>query len=409
MQNFETLFRRSWERSREFKLSACILLNWGLLFILAGVFAASAFAAYWFLVEKKQAEQSIVNVNPELRRIFAPRQTLMLNDAQLRFGVRDGDRLGKVVIRTPTREIRAKSAGLRVNAEKNIINLTLRRYRIYAIADGGAAAEPVTGDDLGSLELSYPFELPKGLRGPEPRKPGDFARGVAVTFCIALIGAAVWCWVWQMLSAGVSCETLGDRPTRLLRVWKNGFARRRTVMYPLPLLSLCGLISFIGSLPNVLQLPLPFFVAIYPLACALEATLLLLSGIMMIGVAVNPPEITFGALLRESVRGFLNGWGRYLFGIFWLYAFFALSAVMLAPALLPLIDSMIFGTRVFMAVAVVWISIWLVAFVVVGARVRGCIAAYQAYLYLDAVSEVRPVESGVAAAAAEKNPGSSGK
>ena len=35
MQNFETLFRRAWERSREAKLSVYILLNWLILASLA--------------------------------------------------------------------------------------------------------------------------------------------------------------------------------------------------------------------------------------------------------------------------------------------------------------------------------------------------------------------------------------
>ena len=42
MQNFETLFRRAWERGREFKLSVYILLNWLLLTALAvGIVAAA--------------------------------------------------------------------------------------------------------------------------------------------------------------------------------------------------------------------------------------------------------------------------------------------------------------------------------------------------------------------------------
>jgi len=405
MQSFEALFRQSWERSRELKLSGCILLNWVLLIVLAAVFAAAAYGAYYVFIEKKQAAQSIVNVNPELRRIFAPKRALMLNDARLTFGTRDGDKLGKVVIRTPTREIRAKSAGLRINVEKSIINLTLRRYRIYEIVDGKIGADPVTGDDWGSLELSYPFELPDAVTVPERQNPGDFARGLAIIFCIVSVGAALWWWIWRMLAAGVARETLHPGPTRLLRIWREGFARWRTVMYPVPLLMGCGIVSFVGSLPNVLQLPLPFFLAIYPLACALEVTLLIFSGIMIVGAAVNPPDISFGSLLRESVRVFLNGWGRYLFGAFWLYAFFALFFVMLAPALLPLIDAVVFGGRVFMVIAVVWILLWLIGFIATGVRVRGCIAAYQMYLYMDAVSESHRPETGTATAAENSESG----
>lgn len=403
MQSFETLFRRAWERSREFKLSAYILLNWVLLTAFAAGIAAAAGGAYFALIERKQAAQSVVEVNPPLRRIFAPKRVVKLNDARLSFGSRHGDKLGKVVLRTPTREIRAKSAELRINAEKGIVNLTLRRYRIYEVADGQVGERSVAGDDWGSLELSYPFALPSNLKCPAKPVPGDIARGLVAIAGIVMIGATLWCWFWQMFSVGVSRETLDGRPTRILRGFKSGLARWRTVMYPVPLLTLCGIVSVIGSLPNVLQLPLPFYLAVYPLACALEITLLVLCGIMMVGVAVDPPDTSFGALLRESVRVFLNGWGRYVLGVFWVYAFLALFAIMLVPALLPLLDAVIFGDRELLMVAVVLILIWLVAFVATGVRVRGCIAAYHTYLYLDAAGEARQPESGADAVAAEKS------
>ena len=69
MQNFETLFRRAWERSREAKLSVYILLNWLILAALAAGIAVAGTVAYRSLVERRRAEQSIVEVNPELRRI----------------------------------------------------------------------------------------------------------------------------------------------------------------------------------------------------------------------------------------------------------------------------------------------------------------------------------------------------
>ena len=399
MQSFETLFRRAWERSREFKLSAYILLNWVLLILLAGGVAAAAGGAYFALIERKQAAQSVVEVNPALRRIFAPKRIVKLNDARLSFGSRRGDRLVKVVVRTPIREIRAKSAELRINADQNIVNLTLRRYRIYPVSGDKVGEESVAGDDWGSLELSYPFALPSRLKRPETPVPGDIARGLVAIAGIVMIGVTLWCWFWQMFSAGVSREALDGQPTRVLRGFRSGLARWRTVMYPVPLLTMCGVVSFIGSLPNVLQLPLPFFLAVYPLACALEVTLLILSGLMMVGAAVNPPDIRFGALLRESVRVFLNGWWRYLCGIFWVYAFFALFFVILAPALLLLIDAVIFGGTLTMVAAAVWIAVWLIGFVVTGVRVRGCIAAYQMYLYTDAASESARLQADGEAAA----------
>jgi len=384
MQNFETLFRRAWERSREFKLSVYILLNWFLLTLLAAGVAAAAIVAYFVLIESKQAAQSIIEVNPPLRRIFAPKRVLKISDARLSFGSRRGDRLNKVVVRTPTREFRAKSAELRINAEEDAINLTLRRYRVYEVSGDKVGDTPVLGDDLGSLQLYYPFKLPRELQAPEPPVPGDLARGLVAIAGIVMVGSALWCWMWQMFSAGVSREVLDGRPTRILRGFSGGLARWRTVMYCVPLLTLCGIVSVIGSLPNVLQLPLPFFLALYPLACALEITLLMLCGIMLVGAAVDPPDISFGALFRESVRVFLNGWGRYLLGIFWVYAFLALFAVILIPALLPLVNAAVFGDRVMLLVAAIWIVIWLAAFIATGVRVRGCIAAYHVYLYLDA-------------------------
>ena len=160
MQSFETLFRRAWERSREFKLSVFILLDWLLLIALAGGIAAAATGAYFVLIERRQAAQSIVEVNPPLRRIFAPKRVLKLGNARLSFGSRHGDRLNKVVVRTPDREFRAKSAELRINAEEDSINLTLRRYRVYEVIGDRVGETSVAGDDLGSLQLYYPFKLP---------------------------------------------------------------------------------------------------------------------------------------------------------------------------------------------------------------------------------------------------------
>ncbi|MBP5531644.1 MAG: hypothetical protein J6Y54_06425 [Lentisphaeria bacterium] len=94
MQNFETLFRRAWERSREVKLSVYILLNWLILASLAAGIAFAGTAAYRSLVEKRRAEQSVVEVNPKLRRIFAPKRKLKFKDARLSFGYRAGDTLG---------------------------------------------------------------------------------------------------------------------------------------------------------------------------------------------------------------------------------------------------------------------------------------------------------------------------
>jgi hypothetical protein len=191
----------------------------------------------------------------------------------------------------------------------------------------------------------------------------------------------------------------------MLRGFWSGLCRWRSVIYPLPLLTVCSIVSLLGSLPNILQLPLPFYLAIYPLACALEITLLLFCGILKVGVALNPPEASFGDLFRESARVFLNGWGRYLLGILWVYSFFALSAVLLAPALVLLIDAVIFGNRGMLISGIVWSSVWAVCFVVSGLRVLGCIAAYQMYLYVDALGNGPAPE----AVPADENSGGCGK
>ena len=386
MQDFEALFRRAWERSRDPKLRWYILLNWVFLILLAAGFAVAAWSTYFVLVEKKRAEQSIVEVNPELRRIFAPKRKIKFKEAELSFGERKGDKLRKVVIRTQDRVIRAKSAELRLGVDNDTVNLTLRRYRIYEAVDG----EPVrmiSEDEWNALDLSYPFELPPDLRRPKKPIPGEIARGFMAVAGIVLLGAAIWSWFWQMLSAGITREAFGERPTRMWRGFRNGFARWRTVMYPLPIITACGIVSVIGSLPNILQLPLVFYLAIYPLACALEITMLIFCGIMRIGVALDPPEARFGDLLRESVRVFLNGWGRYVVGVFWVYAFLALFVVMLAPGLVMLLNGVIFSSRALLIGSVVAISVWLVLFVVVATRVIGCIAAYHTYLYADASQE----------------------
>ena len=408
MQNFETLFRRAWERSREGKLSVYILLNWLILAALAAGIAVAGMGVYRSLVERRRAEQSIVEVNPELRRIFSPKRKIRFKDAQLSFGSRDGDTLGKVVIRTPDREIRAKSAALHLDVDKNTVNLALRGYRIYEVADGAVAAKPASEDEWGTLDMAYPFEMPPGLKAPKQPVPGVLARGLVAVAGIVLAGAVLWCWVWQMFSAGIARETLHDRPTRMLRGLRSGLRRWRTVMYPLPLLTVCSIVSLLGSLPNILQLPLPFYLAIYPLAYALEVTLLVFCGILKVGVALNPPESRFGDLFRESARVFLNGWGRYLLGILWVYAFAALSAVLLAPGLVLLVDAVIFGSRAMLVSGIVWSSVWAVCFVVAGLRVLGCIAAYQMYLYVDALDNGR-APKGVAAVPADENSGGDGK
>ena len=386
MQDFEALFRRAWERSREPKLRWYILLNWTLLILLAAGFAAAAWGVYFALVEKKRAEQSIVEVNPELRRIFAPKRKLKFKEAEFSFGERKGDKLRKVVVRTRDRVIRAKSAELRLDADKQTVNLTLRRYRIYEAVDG-EAVRMISEDDWNTLDLSYPFELPSDLRRPKKPVPGEIARGFLAVAGIVLLGVTIWSWLWQILSAGITREAAGERPTRMWRGFKSGFARWLTVMYPLPIITACGIVSFIGSLPNILQLPLAFYLAIYPLASALEITMLIFCGIMRIGVAVNPPESRFGDLLRESARVFLNGWGRYVVGLLWVYAFLALFVVMLAPGMVMLLNGVIFSSRVLLVSSVVAVSVWLVLFVAVGTRVIGCIAAYHAYLYADAAEE----------------------
>lgn len=399
MQDFEALFRRAWERSREAKLRWYILLNWVLLVLLAAGFAAAAWGTYFVLVEKKRAEQSIVEVNPELRRIFAPKRKIKFKEAEVTFGERKGDKLRKVVIRTRDRVIRAKSAELRLDMDKHTVNLALRRYRIYEAVDG-EPVKMVTEDEWNTLDLSYPFEMPPDLRQPKKPVPGEIARGFVAVACIVLLGVAVWSWVWQMFSAGITREAFGGGTTRMWRGFKNGFVRWRTVMYPLPIITACSIVSFIGSLPNILQLPLVFYLAVYPLACALEITMLIFCGIMRIGVALKPPEERFGDLLRESARVFLNGWGRYLLGVFWVYAFLALFAVMLAPALVLLVDAVVFGSRVLLVSAVVALAVWLVLFVLVGTRVIGCIAAYHTYLYVDASKETPEPKAGAKSAEA---------
>ena len=386
MQDFESLFRRAWERSREFKLRGYILLNWVLLTALAAGVAAAACGAYYLLVEKKRAAQSTIEVNPELRRLFSPKRKLKFMDAELSFGERDGDKLRNVVIRTSDREIRAKTAELRPDAEYDTVNLTLRRYRIYELVDGEIVRK-LSEDDLSPLDLSYPFEMPRGLRTPARPVPGEIARGFMVVAAIVLFGAALWCWAWQILSAGITREAAGDGPTRILRGFGSAFRRWRTVMYLVPFATACGIVSFVGTLPNVLQLPLVFYLALYPLACALEITILVFCGIMRIGVAYNPPDARFGEMFREAARVFLNGWGRYLLGGLWVYAFLALFAVLLGPGLLMLIDGVIFGSRVLLTCAAVVLAVWGAFFVFVGTRVTACIAAYYMYLYADAARE----------------------
>ena len=401
MQDFEPLFRRAWERGREFKLRVYILLNWVLLILLAAGVAAAAWGTYYVLIEKKRAAQSIVEVNPELRRIFSPGRKLKIKEAEISCGERQGDKLRMVVVRTPDREIRAKTADLRLDVENNTVNLTLRRYRIYGI-EGGRIVRKLSEDELSALDLTYPFELPPELRQPAKPVPGEIARGLTVVATVVLFGAALWRWLWQILSAGAAREAFGERPTRMLRGWRSGFARRLTVMYPLPFLTVCGIVSSAGTLPNVLQLPQAFYVALYPAACALEITLLVFCGIMRIGAAYDPPETRFGDMLRESVRVFLNGWGRYLLGVLWVYAFLAVFAVMLVPELVLLIAALVFGSRVLLTCAVVGLAVWLLFFVVIGTRVTACITAYHMYLYADASHEEPEAGGGDNSPAAEK-------
>ena len=122
---------------------------------------------------------------------------------------------------------------------------------------------------------------------------------------------------------------------------------------------------------------------------------------MMTGVAVNPPDVSFGELMAETVRVFLNAWGRYLVGMFWLYAFLALSVVLLAPGAVLLMHAAVFANRLLLWLAIAWIALWLAAFILTGIRVRGCIAAYFMYLYRDAAENSKtPNEK---AAAARKN------
>ena len=400
MQSFETLFRRAWERGREKRLGVYILLNWAVLLVLAAGFAAAAFGAYYVLIERRQLRHSVVEVNPELRRIFAPKREVRVGDSTLSFGSRHGDKLRQVVVRTPDREIRAKSAELRVDADKNTVSLTLRSYGVYKVSDGAVGEKPTTADDWMPLEMSYPFALPPNLRQPKLPVAGDLARGVVVIAAITLAGVALWFWFWQMFSTGIALEASGERPTRMLRGWRAGLVRWKSVMYPALLVSLCGVVGFLGSLPNILQLPMPFYLAIYPLASLLEIVLLMLSGIMMTGVAASPPEISFGDLFHDSIRVFLNGWGRYLAGTCWVYAFLALFAVMLTPGLLLLTHAVIFGYRLTQILAALWVFLWLVAFIATGLRVRGCIAAYYMYLYFDALGG--PAR-GAEPAAAEKH------
>ena len=405
MQSFETLFRRAWERSREVKLSLYILLNWILLLAVAAVFAAVAFGAYYVLIEKPLAEQSVIEVNPELRKIFVPKQELKFKDSSLSFNSRRGDKLRQVVLRMPDREIRAKSAEIRVDANKNTVDLTLRSYRVHKIVDGAVVEKPSAEEDWTPLGMSFDLELPPDLKEPRKAVPGDFARGVVVIAAIVLAGASLWYWIWQMLSTAVALEAAGDRPTRMFRGLGGGLRRWWSVMYPAVLMTLFGFVGFLGSLPNILQMPIPFYLAIYPLACVLEITLFILSGIMMTGVAVNPPDVSFGDLLQDSIRVFLNAWGRYLAGMFWVYAFLALFAVMLVPGLVLLAYALIFGHRMMLVFSIVWMAVWLMIFIVTGLRVRGCIAAYNMYLYLDAVGDPRTPETGGSDAAAEKHGG----
>ena len=405
MQSFETLFRRAWERSREVKLRFYILLNWIILIVFAAAFAAAAFGAYYVLIEKPQARQSVIEVNPELRRIFAPKREVKFKDSSLSFNSRRGDKLRQVVLRMPDREIRAKSAEIRVDVQKNTVDLTLRSYRVHKVVAGAVAEKPASEENWAPLGMSFDLELPPGLQEPRKAVPGDFARGVVVIAAIVLAGVALWYWIWQMLSTAVALEAAGDRPTRMLRGLGGGLKRWWSVMYPATLVALCGFVGFLGSLPNILRVPIPFYLAIYPLACVLEITLFILSGIMMTGVAVSPPDVTFGDLLRDSIRVFLNAWGRYLAGMFWIYAFLALFAVMLVPGLVFLAHALVFGHRLMLALAIVWVTVWLAAFLVTGLRVRGCIAAYYMYLYLDAVDDPRTPEDEAAAGAAEENGG----
>ena len=404
MQDFEPLFRRAWERGREFKLRGYILLNWVLLILLAAGFAAAAWGAYFLLIEKKRSAQSIVDVNPELRRIFSPKRPLRFKEAELSFTERQGDKLRNVTIRTPDREIRARTAELHLDVNNSTVNLTLRRYRVYGV-DDRRIVRKLAEDELSALDLSYPFEMPPELRQPAKPVPGEIARGFTVVAAIAVFGAAIWCWFWQILTAGISREAANGQPTRMRRGFASGFARWRTVMYPLPFITLCGVVSFVGTLPNILQLPLAFYLAVYPLACALEITLLVFWGIMRVGAAYSPPETTFGGMLRESSRVFLNGWGRYLLGVLWVYAFLALFAVLLVPGLVLLLNGVIFGSRGFLVCAVVGLAVWLYFFIVTGTRVTGCIAAYHMYLYADASQEQSAPKSAGKSPAAEPEEG----
>lgn len=386
MQNFEALFRRAWERSREPKLSWYILLGWLLLCLLLAAGAAAVFGAYHVLLERKFADQSVIDVNPELRQRFVPKRELDLHGAKFSFGSRIGDRLRNIAIRTGNREIRAKSAELRLDGEQGTIALVLHRYRVHEVEDGIASRRPVSGDDWGVLEMVYQFDLPAKLRRPEPPIPGDISRALVALSAVALAGATLWFWLWRIIAAGTACEAVDGPPTRIGRGFLAGLSRWRSVLFPLPLITLCAVVSFVGSLPNILQLPLPFYLTIYPLAWALEITLLILCGIVMIGVAAEPPETSFGVLLRHSVRVFLGGWGRYLLGMFWVYAFLAVFAVMLMPGLVPLLHAGLFDNRLSLIVAIVWLSIWFAALVVAGLRVQGCFSAYCMYLYLDVLA-----------------------
>lgn len=196
-------------------------------------------------------------------------------------------------------------------------------------------------------------------------------------FLAAWFGAAIMC--------GVGREALYPAPSSSGRAFRAGFARRLTVLFPVPWVIGAGVASAVAQGAARLGFT-PVLSATLP--TALNLAVGVVTAFMYAAVAVEPAAIGFSALYAKVFAALKNGWGRMILGQLLVAGAVIVGMLCCLPGVICLVAAK--GDPKLMTAGGILLAVWLIALIVLMFRLWTFQLCYQVMLYADAAGANRP-------------------
>jgi len=199
----------------------------------------------------------------------------------------------------------------------------------------------------------------------------------------AIVFALVAAWLSAAVNSGVMREALYPAPALVGRAFRNGFARWKTVFFPIPWILFASIVSSVTN--NIVKgLDIETAIPLTALFAAVNIAVSIVTNFLYCGVAAEETSIDFSRLYGNAIRAFKNGWGRFV-GYYFTVCGMALTVMLAAlPGAICLSIGIRMGNDRLMLAGYMLLVVWVVFLCFALLKIYCFCLSFLMYLYADA-------------------------